>query len=109
MFFLATAPPGDWQPRPQEGECVAAEWAGPSELVQRIERGAASAIFPTKRNLERLALHANLDAALRDARGHSLDTIIPWVEDVDGEPHVRIPEDRGYPVIAEPLATAFRA
>jgi hypothetical protein len=25
------------------------------------------------------------------------------------EPHVRIPDDRGYPVTSEPLETAFRA
>ena len=109
MFYLTAAPAGDWPPCPQQGECVAAEWASPGELVRRIERGDASAIFPTKRNLERLAQHARLDAALTDARAHSLDTIIPWVEDIDGEPHVRIPEHRGYPVTAEPLATAFRA
>lgn len=109
LFFLVAAPAGEWIPRPQEGECVAAEWASPSELIARIEQGEASAIFPTKRNLERLAQHGTLDAALADARGHSLDTIIPWVEEIGGEPHVRIPEGRGYPVISEPLATAFRA
>lgn len=109
LFYLAQAPAGDWPPNPQPGECVAAEWASPAELIDRIERGEASAIFPTKRNLERLASHADLGAALADAGAHSLDTIIPWIEEIDGEPHVRIPEDRGYPVISEPLATAFRA
>lgn len=109
IFFLARAPEGDWHPNPQEGECVAAEWASPSELVRRVEQGEASAIFPTKRNLERLAQHRSFEDALADARAHSLDTIIPWVEEMDGEPHVRIPDGRGYPVIAEPLATAFRA
>ena len=109
LFFLAQAPAGEWPPFPQPGECVAAEWATPADLLARIDRGAASAIFPTKRNLERLAGHARLDAALADARAHSLDTIIPWVEEIDGEPHVRIPAGRGYPVISEPLATAFRA
>ena len=78
-------------------------------MLDRIDRGEASAIFPTKRNLERLAQHGSLEAALADARAHSLETIIPWVEEIDGEPHVRIPEGRGYPVISEPLATAFRA
>ena len=109
MFFLTPAPEGDWRPRPQEGECVAAEWASPIDLIGRIDQGAASAIFPTKRNLERLAQHADFEAASGDARAHSLETIIPWIEEFDGEPHVRIPADRGYPVIAEPLATAFRA
>lgn len=109
LFYLTVAPLGEWQPQPQPGECEAAEWASAADLLERIERGGASAIFPTKRNLERLAQHATLDAALADASAHSLETIIPWIEDIDGEPHVRIPEDRGYPVISEPLTTAFRA
>jgi 8-oxo-dGTP pyrophosphatase MutT (NUDIX family) len=109
LFYLARAPSGHWPPNPQPGECVAAEWASPVELLARIERGEASAIFPTKRNLERLAAHADIETAMEDARAHSLETIIPWIEEIDGEPYVRIPEDRGYPVTAEPLATAFRA
>ena len=109
LFYLAEAPGGNWLPKPQPGECVAAEWASPRELLDRIERGEAAAIFPTKRNLERLASYPDLGSALADASAHSLDTIIPWIEEIDGEPHVRIPDDRGYPVTAEPLATAFRA
>lgn len=109
LFFLAAAPAGEWPPLPQPGECVAAEWTAPRELIERIGRGEASAIFPTKRNLERLAEHADLDAAIADAHAYSLETIIPWVEEIEGEPHVKIPEGRGYPVTAEPLTTAFRA
>jgi hypothetical protein len=43
----------------RKANCVAAEWAGPSALIERIDRGEASAIFPTKRNLERLAQHGH--------------------------------------------------
>lgn len=109
LFYVAAAPVGRWKPNPQESECIAAEWASPAALLARIAEGEASAIFPTKRNLERLAQHSRIDAMLADASTHSLDTIIPWIEEIDGEPHVRIPEGRGYPVISEPLATAFRA
>lgn len=109
LFYVAAAPAGEWVPRPQESECIAAEWASPAALLNRIDRSEASAIFPTKRNLERLAQHPSFESVLADARGHSLETIIPWIEEIDGQPHVRIPEGRGYPVIAEPLATAFRA
>ena len=109
LFYLAAAPVGEWIPFPQPGECVAAEWARPSALLDSIDRGEASAIFPTKRNLERLAQHDRFGGALADANSHSLETIIPWVEEIAGEQHVSIPEGRGYPVIAEPLATAFRA
>lgn len=115
MFFLAPAPApapgpaGDWVPRPQPGECVAAEWASPAGLIARIDRGEASAIFPTKRNLERLALHADFAAALADAYAYPVETITPWIADIDGQRHVCIPEGRGYPVVSEPLDTAFRA
>lgn len=109
LFFIAPAPAGEWRPVPQEGECVSAEWASPAELLERIASGRAAAIFPTKRNLERLAQHQTIAEAVSDAEAHSLDTIVPWVEEIGGEPHVRIPEGRGYPVISESLATAFRA
>lgn len=109
LFYVAAAPAGEWIPHPQEGECIAAEWASPAALLDQIAQGEATAIFPTKRNLERLAQHDSLEAMLADARSHSLETIIPWLEEIGGQPHVRIPEGRGYPVIAEPLSTAFRA
>lgn len=109
LFYIARAPDGDWAPNPQPGECIAAAWESPAALVSQIADGTANAIFPTKRNLERLAQFADLDALTAHARAHSMDTIIPWVEEIDGEKHVTIPADRGYPVIREPLSTAFRA
>jgi 8-oxo-dGTP pyrophosphatase MutT (NUDIX family) len=109
MFFLAESLPGAWPPLPQPGECTAAEWATAAALVQRIAAGQDHAIFPTKRNLERLARFASLDEARADAAAHPSDTIIPWVADVDGEPHVCIPADRGYPVTSESLTSAVRA
>ena len=109
MFFLAPAPAGEWAPRPQPGECVAAEWASPADLIARIDRGEASAIFPTKRNLERLAQHTHFAAAIADANAYPIDTITPWIEEVAGQRHVCIPTGRGYPVTSEPLDTAFRA
>jgi 8-oxo-dGTP pyrophosphatase MutT (NUDIX family) len=109
LFFLAPALPGDWQPLPQPGECQAAEWATPAALLDRIAAGTATAIFPTKRNLERIALHAGIDQAVADARRHSLDTIVPWIEQRGGMDCVCIPEDRGYPLTAEPVTSALRA
>lgn len=109
LFFIAPALPGAWPPRPQPGECQSAEWASASDLLDRITAGSDHAIFPTKRNLERIARFATIDEARADAARYPLDTIIPWIEQRDGEPHVCLPADRGYPVTSEPLATAFRA
>lgn len=109
MFFLAEALPGDWPPRPQPGECTAAEWAAAGALVERIAAGTDHAIFPTKRNIERLARFSTIEEARADAALHPRDTIIPWVADIDGMAHVCIPADRGYPITSEPLTTAVRA
>ena len=109
MFYLARAPEGDWNPVPQPGECAAAEWASAADLLARIAAGTANAIFPTKRNLERLATYADFAAAAADAARWPIDTITPWVEPRDGGDHVCIPGNLGYPVTSEPLATAFRA
>lgn len=109
MFFLAPALPGTWVPRPQPGECQSAEWASASSLLDRIAAGSDHAIFPTKRNLERIARFATIEQARADASAHAADTIIPWVEERDGTPHVCIPADRGYPVTSEPLSSATRA
>ena len=109
LFYLVRAPDGDWTPRPQPGECEAAEWLSAADALARIERGTASAIFPTKRNLERLARFASFDEAVADAARHPVTLITPWIEPRGGEDHVCIPDGLGYPVTSEPLATAFRA
>jgi 8-oxo-dGTP pyrophosphatase MutT (NUDIX family) len=109
IFFLARAPIGDWTPRPQPGECEAAEWQSAQTVLARIAAGEAGAIFPTKRNLERLARFGSFEEAAEDADRYPLDTIVPWVEEREGGPHVVIPADRGYPVTSEPLTSAVRA
>jgi len=108
-FFVARAPLGKWQPRPQAGECEAALWLSAANVLDRIGRGEASAIFPTMRNLERLAVHADFAAIHADALAHPIETITPWIEDRDGVPHIIIPNNLGYPVTSEPLASATRA
>jgi len=108
IFFLAEAPPGDWHPTPQPGECEAVLWIGAADLLDRIAAGQATAIFPTIRNLERLAQYANVAEARADAVAHPITTISPWLEEIDGVEYLRIPDDLGYPVTREPLASVRR-
>ena len=103
LFFVAEAPAGDWHPVPQPGECEAVIWIGAAELLERIAAGHATAIFPTIRNLERLALFATVAEARADALAHPVETISPWIEEVDGVQYLRIPDHLGYPVTREPL------
>lgn len=108
LFFIAEAPAGDWQPTPQAGECEAVEWLSAREVLDRVARGQASAIFPTVRNLERLAQFGSVAAVRADAAAFPIETITPWIAEHDGEPHLFIPEGLGYPVTREPLASVRR-
>ena len=108
LFFIGQGPPGDWTPRPQESECESVEWLSATDVLGRIADGRASAIFPTLRNLERLAQFDDFVSARSDALAHPVETITPWLADHDGEPHLFIPEGLGYPITREPLASVRR-
>lgn len=108
LFFVAQAPPGDWVPSPQPGECEAVIWIGAAELLDRIAVGQATAIFPTVRTLERLAQFTDVAQAREDAMAHPIETITPWIEESDGVEYLRIPEGLGYPVTREPLESVRR-
>jgi 8-oxo-dGTP pyrophosphatase MutT (NUDIX family) len=108
FFYLAEAPAGAPRASADETESVRAFWASAAQVLAEIDAGRAHAIFPTRRNLERLALFTSLDEARADAARHPVAKITPWVEEKDGRPWVCIPEGIGYPVTAEPLETARR-
>lgn len=109
FFFLAPAPADAPEPRPQPGECERAFWTGAAEMLAAIARNEAKAIFPTIRNLERLAQFASFAEAREHALSHPVETISPWIEEIDGERWLIIPDHLGYPVTRERLETALRA
>jgi len=108
LFFLAEAPAGAPDPTVSEHEAVRAFWASAADILAEVEAGDAHVIFPTRRNLERLALFASIADARADAALHPVTRITPWVEQRGGVPQVCIPEGIGYPVTCEPLETARR-
>ena len=78
-------------------------------MLAEAGAGRATIIFPTRRNLERLALFQGFDAAVAHARAYEVRTITPWVEARDDGEHLCIPDDLGYPVTSEPVSTVRRA
>ena len=110
LFFLAAAPAGSAAaPLVDAVEAVHAVWITAADVLEEIAAGRVAAIFPTRRNLERLAQFNSLDEAIADACRHPVERIMPWVEARNGEAHLCIPEGVGYPVTAEPLASARRS
>lgn len=108
LFFLADAPGGSDRLDVAAHEAVRAFWASAEEILAELAAGKASALFPTRRNLERLARFGSIAEARDDAARHPVRLITPWIEERDGEKHVCIPDDLGYPVTSEPLETARR-
>jgi 8-oxo-dGTP pyrophosphatase MutT (NUDIX family) len=109
LFFLAEAG-ADWPaPIAREAEAARAFWASAADTLAEIAAGRAHAIFPTRRNLERLARFASIGEARADAACHPVRKITPWIETRAGEKRLCIPDDAGYPVTSEPLATARRS
>jgi 8-oxo-dGTP pyrophosphatase MutT (NUDIX family) len=108
LFFVARCPEGDWQPRVIEGECAGAAWMCAAELLEREARGEARLIFPTRRNLERLAQHSSFEDIRADALAHPIEPVTPWVEEVAGERFITIPGHLGYPVTQEKLDGLWR-
>lgn len=107
-FYLARMRDGAPEPVVDATENVRAFWTTAQDALDAAAAGQARLIFPTRRVLERLATHADSNAAFDHARAWPVRTITPWTETRDGVAMLCIPDDLGYPVTAEPVDTAFR-
>lgn len=108
-FYLALAPADADTACPDGNENVRVFWASARAVLDAADAGRATIIFPTRRNLERLALFGSFADAVADARAHPQRIVTPWIERRDGAEHLCIPDDLGYPVTSEPLDRALRA
>ena len=108
LFFVARAPKGEWEPNIIERECTGAHWVSAAEVLERDRAAELQLIFPTRRTLERLAQHSTYEEIVADALAHSIEPISPWVDEVDGERFITIPQGIGYPVTRERLEGLWR-
>ncbi|QIG81175.1 NUDIX hydrolase [Stakelama tenebrarum] len=108
-FYLARADAGLPDPDPDGSESTRAFWRSAHDVIAAAEAGEASVIYPTRRNLERLARFGGYEEAAAHAIGHPVRTITPWIETREDGDHLCIPDDLGYPVTSELLSRAKRA
>jgi 8-oxo-dGTP pyrophosphatase MutT (NUDIX family) len=108
LFFVASSPGDEFEPNVIEGECSQAAWFSASRLLELDAEGKARLIFPTRRNLERLAQHSSFESIRSDALAHPIEPISPWVEEHGGEQFITIPDHLGYPVTRERLQGLWR-
>ncbi len=108
-FYIAAAPAHAHPATVDETENTQLFWATAAEAIAHGKAGTAHIIFPTMRNLERLATVPHLDAAVSHARAFPVKTISPFRMARDGAVYLALPTDAGYPVTEELLSETKRA
>lgn len=106
-FYIARAEGGQ-DASVDASENVRLFWSTARDVIDAADAGRARIIFPTRRNLERLALLGGFDAAAAEARRLPVQTITPWIEERADGRHLCIPSGAGYPITAEPVTSAMR-
>lgn len=107
-FYLADLGTGAVDVAVDNTENTRLFWVSAQGALDMAEAGEIKLIFPTRRNLERLALFASYEEARAQAEAIPVRTIIPQVDTSTGKPMLTILEDAGYPVTAELLETVAR-
>ncbi len=107
-FYLADLGTGAVDIAVDETENTKLFWVSAQGALDMADREEISIIFPTRRNLERLALFSDFAAAKAHAEATPVRPITPEVGDEGGEAVLRIPPDLGYPVLYEPFTTVRR-
>ncbi len=107
-FYLADLGSGAVEITVDATENTRLFWASAADALAMADRDEISVIFPTRRNLDRLAQFASFADAAAHARATPIRTISPRHEERDGETWLCIPEGLGYPVTAQLFATVKR-
>jgi 8-oxo-dGTP pyrophosphatase MutT (NUDIX family) len=102
-FYIAHVPDDAPEPIVDATENVRAFWASASDVLAAADAARVRIIYPTRRNLERLAQFADFAGAAAHVDNYPVELITPYIEERGGVPHLCIPDTAGYPVTSEPL------
>ncbi len=102
-FYLADIGTGSVDIAVDRTENTHLFWTSAQGALDMAERGEISVIFPTARNLERLAQFEDFAAARRQAETIPVRTIVPQIVQSGGTRWLTIPDDAGYPVTRQAL------
>jgi len=107
-FFLSDIGSGAVDLAVDETECTRLFWASAAKTLAMASAGEISVIYPTRRNLERLALFDSFADAVAHIDQFPVQRILPAEIDRDGESWVEIPEGLGYPVVRQSITQVER-
>ncbi|WP_296675823.1 NUDIX domain-containing protein [Novosphingobium sp.] len=108
-FYLADLGTGAVDLLVDQSENTHLFWASAADALKLADSGRIKVIFPTRRNLERLAQFASYSEAAEHVTRFPSRMITPFMQTRDGVPWLAIPDDAGYPVTGEPLESAARS
>jgi len=101
-FYLAMAPP-DHVAVHDGHESVDSVWISPQQAAEDAKAGTRTIIFPTLRNIAKLAFSETADAAIAQARSANVVTVTPWMEKREDGTYLCIPPEAGYDISEEKM------
>ena len=107
-FYLLRLDENSHEPTIDKTENVHLFWESAQDVLERCDRGEGRIIYPTRRNLERLAQFASFEEATAHACTVPVEIVTPWFEQREDGRYLCIPAHLGYPVTAELMSTARR-
>ena len=107
-FYLAQVPRNAPVAVVDATENVRLFWASAQSVLDDAAADQVRVIYPTQRNLERLASLGNFDAAVLQARAITPDRIEPWIKTCGDEKYLCIATGRGYPITEQLLTSSVR-
>jgi 8-oxo-dGTP pyrophosphatase MutT (NUDIX family) len=101
-FYLAQAP-SDHLAIHDGHESVDSIWISPQAALDGARTGKYTVIFPTRLNIEMLAESDSVANALKMSGERKIVSVLPWMEDRDGDRYLCIPENSGYSLTEEKI------
>ncbi len=83
-------------------------WSSAQGVLDKAEQGKVKIIFPTKRNLERLAQFSSFEEGVDHCRRYPVKLVSPTMEKREGKIHLCIPDGIGYPITSEAMDAVQR-
>jgi 8-oxo-dGTP pyrophosphatase MutT (NUDIX family) len=83
-------------------------WASAREVLSLADEGKVKIIYPTRRNLERLALFDSFSSAAAHAADYPVETVLTFIDQRADGNYLCIPGHHGYPFTEEPMGKALR-
>lgn len=107
-FYIADAGDAVLEGVADQTENMSLFWASAQTVLDRADAGALTIIFPTRRNLERLALFGDFASAKAHADGVPVRMVLTFIEERADGKYICLPDGHGYPVLDEPMSKARR-